>query len=44
MGELILAILEPVLEMAGEWLTLQFCNLLIDCWHALQSAFVQAFF
>jgi hypothetical protein len=30
-------LLEPLLEVAGEWLLLRFCDLLIWTWHGLES-------
>jgi hypothetical protein len=38
-----LAILEWVIEIAGEWVMLQFCDLLVAGWHAIQSWLSQVF-
>jgi hypothetical protein len=44
MVDLIGDLLEPLLEMAGEWLLLRMCDLIIAGWHALQALLSQTLF
>jgi hypothetical protein len=43
MVDLIGDLLEPLLEIAGEWLLLRMCDLIVGGWHALQTLLTQAF-
>jgi len=42
MDDLIVDLLEPLLEMAGEWLVLQLCDLIVAGCYALQGLLSEA--
>ncbi|MGP0019411.1 MAG: hypothetical protein ACLPHP_12645 [Candidatus Sulfotelmatobacter sp.] len=44
MGDLIGDFLEPLLEIAGEWLVVRVCDLIVAGWHAVQALLSQLFF